>query len=168
MPTTAVTTTRRPAEPADDALLRELFVEGRPELSLIDPGLRDQLVDLQLRAQEREYAAAYPQSSHQILVADGAAVGRLILDKTPDAVRVVDVSVLSRHQRRGIGSSVLREVIDEAERGGRTVRLSVWWDNGGARRLYESLGFVAAEAIGTSAGGYLEMARSGDDRTLHR
>ncbi len=158
MPATAMTLTRRPAQSADHALLRALLLESRPELTLLDPVLRDQLVDLQVLAQQREYAAAHPRASHEILVVEGVDVGRLVLDPGQDAVRVVDVCVAEAYRGRGIGTSVLREVIGEAESAGRAVRLSVWSENAGARRLYESLGFVAES--GGGAGGYIEMTRS--------
>lgn len=158
---TPTTVKRRPATPADEGLLRDLFAETRADLSLLDPELRGTLVDLQWRAREREYAAVHPDAIREILVADGTDVGQLILADTADAVRVVDVSVHARHRGRGIGSSVLRDVTREAEHRGRRVRLSVWSENSGARRLYESLGFVAVEAPEDGAG-YIEMSRSGD------
>jgi len=159
VPTTAVPLNRRPVSPADDALLMSLFADARPELFLLDPLVRDRVVDLQLRAQRREYAVAHPQATHDILVVDGVDVGQLVLAQTPNEVRIVDLSVLSSHRGRGIGSSVLREVIDEADRRGRRVQLSVWSDNTAARHLYASLGFVA-EAKCDTAVGYVEMTRS--------
>lgn len=44
---------------------------------------------------------------------------------------------------RGIGAALVTRVLEETrERGGRRVFLEVREDNGGARRLYESLGFA--------------------------
>jgi ribosomal protein S18 acetylase RimI-like enzyme len=166
MPSPAPPPVRRPAVSADQGLLQELLLDSRPELSFLEPQLRDQVVELQVRAQQREYAVAHPRATHEILVADGVDVGRLVLDEAPDSLRVVDLSVARDHRGRGIGSAVLREVIAEADAGGRAVRLSVWSANSGARRLYESLGF-AAEAVG-SADGHVEMTRSRDVPAVRR
>jgi len=146
---------RRPVGAGDRDLLRELFAGSRDDLDLLPADVRSAMVDLQQRAQEQQYAAAYPHARHAILAVDGIDVGRLVLDHAGDGVHVVDVSVLAAHRDRGIGTSVLTDVIDEAAGAARPVRLQVWAGNHRARRLYERLGFV----VTGEAGGYLHMAR---------
>jgi ribosomal protein S18 acetylase RimI-like enzyme len=150
---------RRPAGSADESLLRGLFADSRPDLALLAPEVREVLLDLQFRAQRSQYAVSFPDARHDILLADGVEVGRLLVEDTSDAVRIVDVTVGSAHRGRGIGSAALREVIQEAERARLPVRLSVWSENRGARRLYESLGFEGVENPGSLTVGYLEMQR---------
>lgn len=147
------TVTRRPAERADDAFLRELFAQSRPDLAMLPSDARGTLLDLQFRAQHEQYAASYPRASHEILIADGVDVGRLILDRGPDSVRVVDVIVSESYRGRGIASTVLAEVLQDAERDRTPVRLAVWSANLDARRLYERLGF----AVVGDGDGYLDM-----------
>jgi GNAT superfamily N-acetyltransferase len=52
-------------------------------------------------------------------VADGQDVGRLVLDRRPDALVVVHLVVARRHRGRGIASATMRAV--NAEAGGRPV-----------------------------------------------
>jgi ribosomal protein S18 acetylase RimI-like enzyme len=153
MATATAVVTRRPAQPGDEALVRALVVESRPELALLPDAVRGPILDLQVKAQRQHYDAAYPQASHEILAIAGVDVGRLILDDGQTAVRVVDVVVLQSHRGRGIATTVLRDVISDADRRGLAVELSVWSANTDARRLYERLGFVAT-ALGER---YLQM-----------
>jgi ribosomal protein S18 acetylase RimI-like enzyme len=150
------TITSRPAEPGDAQLLRELFVQARPDFAMLPPDLRESILDLQVRAQRAHYAEVFPDASDDVLVADGVAVGRLILRRDGDDVRIIDVAVLASHRGQGIGTSVLRQVLADADRDGLAVSLSVWSANTDARRLYERLGFVVVE----DSDGYLEMQRT--------
>ena len=155
MPTQQAVITRRPVERRDEPLLRELFASSRQEWDLLPPSSRDTLLAMQFRAQRQQYAVSHPEASHQILVADGVDIGQLILDESPTAIRIVDVSIHQAYRGRGIASAVLGDVISSAERVGLPVQLSVWSTNAGARRLYERLGF----SVTAEANGYLNMHR---------
>ena len=155
----AATVTLRAAGPADEELLRQLFAEARPELALLPAQTRDVLLDMQFRAQQRQYTANYPHARHEIIVADGTDVGQLVIDDAAD-IRIIDVTVRHSHRSRGIGSTILRDVITEASASGRPVRLSVWAGNTGAQRLYARLGFVRIEDAATDDTGYLQMRRN--------
>jgi len=134
---------RRAVEPADEPILRALVLDARPELGLLPPAAREQMADLQLRAQRRQFAADHPEFCEELAFVDGAPVARIVVAPTEHVVRVLDVVVSSAHRRRGHGAALLRDVIAEAGR--RDVRLSVRVDNVVARRLYESLGFGVAD-----------------------
>jgi ribosomal protein S18 acetylase RimI-like enzyme len=155
MPTRFATVTRRPAEPGDEELLRELFLDSRPEFVMLPPEMRESILDLQLRAQRQQYQMSYPNATDEIVMVDGVDVGRLILAEVDGAVRIVDVVVRESHRGQGIGSTMVSEVIAAAADRGLPVCLSVWSSNVDARRLYERLGFVA----GDGGDGYLEMQR---------
>jgi ribosomal protein S18 acetylase RimI-like enzyme len=150
-----VTVERRSAVAGDVDLLRALFVGARPELALLPPEIRADMLDLQFRAQRSQYAASYPDARQEVVVADGAAVGQLLLDDSSEVVRVVDVSVEPAHRGIGIGSAVLRHVVAEAHASGRAVRLSVWSENAAAQRLYASLGFETV--VPRPGPGHVEM-----------
>ncbi|MGZ4741360.1 MAG: GNAT family N-acetyltransferase, partial [Ilumatobacteraceae bacterium] len=69
-------------------------------------------------------------------------------------VELIDIALLPDYRNQGIGSSVLRGVLAQADRIGRVVRLHVEKQSR-AVRLYERLGF----AITGDAGMYLAMSR---------
>ncbi|MFC6356144.1 GNAT family N-acetyltransferase [Luethyella okanaganae] len=139
--------TLRAAAPADESLLRRIFEQSRSaDFSGFPAGLRPALVDMQYRAQQAQYSAQYPEARHEVILVDGAVAGRILVDESGTAWRLIDISVSSEHRNGGIGTAVLSEVCERASASGRPVELSVWAGNRAARRLYERLGFsVAAE-----------------------
>jgi ribosomal-protein-alanine N-acetyltransferase len=59
-----------------------------------------------------------------------------------DEIHINNVAVRPRYRGRGMGTAILRHVLTEAHRLGATrATLEVRASNGGARRLYERLGF---------------------------
>ena len=144
----------RPVLGADDAFRRRLFVGSHPEFAALPPQVREQVLDLQWRAQARQYEADHPHARCQIVELDGAAVGQLVIDESSATIRLVDIVVAAEHRGRGIARGVLTELIVDA--GGRCVELCVWSANTIARRLYERLGFEYLSEDGT---GYLPMRR---------
>jgi ribosomal protein S18 acetylase RimI-like enzyme len=152
----------RLAEENDDAAVRELFGSARiAEFAVLPPATRDQLLELQYRAQSRHYADAFPQAVHEVIEIDAVTAGRMfagrmITSASAAGIRLVDITIAAAHQGRGVGTSVLRELCARADRAGQRIDLTVWPQNGGARRLYERLGFVAGE----ETSGYLAMSRT--------
>lgn len=146
----------RPAEATDEPLLAQLFAEARAG-AFRSAGLGERelglLLGMQRLAQESQYRAAFPRAEHSIIEQDGTAVGRLVLDRGADELRVVDVALLAVCRGRGLGSSLLRALQAEAAASGRRLGLRVARGNP-AGRLYARLGFreVAADEM------YIEMA----------
>lgn len=100
---------------------------------------------------------------------DGAVVGYAgLCAYTPEESYVQTIAVADGHRREGIGSTLLRALLDEAlRRESRHVDLEVRADNPAAIALYEGFGFVR---IGARRGYYQP---SGADavvmrRVLHR
>lgn len=56
---------------------------------------------------------------------------------------ISDISIRPEFRGQGIGSKLIARAEKEAiAEGCRTIRLAVWYDNPGAKKLYERLGFV--------------------------
>jgi ribosomal protein S18 acetylase RimI-like enzyme len=88
-----------------------------------------------------------------ILVAGNAGGCLWLGPRSPerrDAWWVWDIEVDASHRGRGVGRSAMQLAEDEARsRGATSLGLHVFGDNGTARRLYESLGYLTdAEAGG--------------------
>jgi ribosomal protein S18 acetylase RimI-like enzyme len=144
---------RRAVAPHDDPYLRALFAESRDDLLLLPSGVREPLIDMQFEAQRRQIAAAHPDAVHEVLVVDGADVGRLVVAQSADAAHIVDITIARASRRQGIATAVLQELI--AAVSNRAITLRVWSANTSARRLYEQVGFVPRH---TDAG-YVAMER---------
>lgn len=150
--------TLREVTPADDALIRRLFAEARADDFASFPGADaavQTLIDLQFMAHATMLAERFPHALHEVVLADGTAVGKLVTAVEPDGIRLVDIAVSSEHQGRGIGTTVLLSLFNQADATGQPVELSVWELNERATRLYSRLGFTVTKADG----GYLSMQR---------
>jgi ribosomal protein S18 acetylase RimI-like enzyme len=76
----------------------------------------------------------------QIICEGNRSIGLIKLSRMTDEWHVHQIQVIPSHQGRGIGKTVLTAVLNEAERIGVPVTLSVLHGNP-ARRLYDQLGF---------------------------
>jgi ribosomal protein S18 acetylase RimI-like enzyme len=150
--------TRRPARAGDEDYLRQLFAQARDDLAMLPAELRDQLADLQYRGQRRQIEANYPAATREVLVADGADAGALVLDRTAARIHVIDIAVACAQRRRGVASAALLSVFDEAAQ--RPVTLTVWSGNAIALSLYGRFGFAEINGANVTEG-YVFMERRG-------
>ena len=97
---------------------------------------------MQFEAQHRFYTSRFSEARFQVIDLEGERAGRLYVDRRIDEIRVIDIALLPEHRGRGLGTSLLREVLREAVEAGLAVTLHVEPDNP-AVRLYQRLGFQA-------------------------
>lgn len=147
----------RPAVAADDAFLRRVYVDARPELQLLPP----QLVDLQLAAQRAQYRRDHPRAVDEVVEVGGEPVGRCWTAIGSGELHILDFVVRADRRRQGIGRTVLDVVADRAATLGLAVRLAVWSANVDARRLYLAAGFAEV----CEAGGHVVMRRAPRSRS---
>lgn len=145
MSATTRTLALQPVTAGDRPYLLALYGESRSaELALTgwpDDQRRD-FVELQFTAQDTDYRSRYPGASFDLVLLDGVPVGRLYVDRRPTTLHVLDILVAADRRRTGIGTTLLRSLMDEATATGRQVSLYVEALNP-ARAWYERLGFVA-------------------------
>lgn len=137
-----MTVTLRPERDEDRPLLEELFADSRSaELAHLPGPARAEFVRLQVTVRESGWRSERPAAEHLVVELGGRPVGRLLVDRSPEVVHVVDVALLPDCRGRGIGTELLRPVLADADATGRRCELTV--DHGNpAGRLYERLGFV--------------------------
>ncbi|MCA1651750.1 MAG: GNAT family N-acetyltransferase, partial [Acidobacteria bacterium] len=68
--------------------------------------------------QRKDFQERFEHCSVSIIEADGRAVGGLWLESLDDLLYIVEFQVLPEWQGRGIGTSVLQDVIAQAARRG--------------------------------------------------
>jgi ribosomal protein S18 acetylase RimI-like enzyme len=98
--------------------------------------------------QERYLRRKFARREHQIIVVDGHDVGVLEVNRTEDAMVLVNIQIMPEYQRRGLGTAVIRDVLADASRQGLPSALWVMKVNP-ARELYERLGFEIVEETDT-------------------
>lgn len=106
----------------------------------------------QFRARAFENAAA---GRTQIIELEGKPIGILRVERCEDCYRLKQIFILPEYQRRGIGTTIIRQLIKEASEKGVRIRLRVLNVNP-ARNLYGRLGFSLVES--TQDYQYLEHA----------
>jgi GNAT superfamily N-acetyltransferase len=122
----------RPATADDLEELAELrAVVMRPDLERL--GRYD---DHRVRQRLRD---AYAPEHTRIIEVEGEFAGSISMRPAEDRRWLEHFYLAPRHQGRGVGSAVLRSVLDEAD--GTTVALNVL-QGSPARKLYERHGFV--------------------------
>jgi GNAT superfamily N-acetyltransferase len=104
-------------------------------------------ISAQFAAQQDHYAKKYPAASHDIIVVDNRPVGRLYVARLDQEIRIVDITVLPAERNAGIGSYLIRKLLDEANRAGKVTRIYVEEFNP-SLRLFERLGFSPSEQHG--------------------
>jgi GNAT superfamily N-acetyltransferase len=142
--------TVRPVVASDDDFLRLVYASTRiPELSVL--GWPDEQLDafirMQFDAQARHYDAFYPEATRSVVIVDGDPGGRLIVDRSDGTILIVDVALLPEVRRIGVGSRLMRPLLEEADAGGWRVRCHVALGND-ARLFWEHLGMVATGVDG--------------------
>jgi ribosomal protein S18 acetylase RimI-like enzyme len=144
------TITLRSVNDSDEDFLLSVYGSSRAEELAQVPWSaeqKDAFVQMQFSAQTRHYAAEYPQAAHQIICADGTPVGRIYFDQSESAFHILDITVLPAHRNRGIGSFVLRQLLEEARMAGKPVTIYVENFNP-SLSLFTRLGFQRAEENG--------------------
>jgi ribosomal protein S18 acetylase RimI-like enzyme len=136
--------TLRPVGASDRDFLLQVYASTREEeLRLVDWSAeqRTAFLRMQFEAQDSYYREHYHPATFDVVEVDGEPVGRLAVARWEHEIRIIDVALLVEHRGRGIGTSVIRALLDEAAASGR--RLSVHVErNNPARALYERLGFA--------------------------
>ncbi|MDQ6833072.1 MAG: GNAT family N-acetyltransferase, partial [Chloroflexota bacterium] len=120
--------TVRPACAEDTSFLYALYTSTRAaELALVDWGAAQQaaFLTMQFTAQERYYRTVYADAERRIILVNDHPVGRMDVERQPCVILLMGFVLLPEYRGRGIGSHVLRALLDEAARAGTSVRLHV-------------------------------------------
>lgn len=104
-------------------------------------------LDWQFDCQWNHYREHYPTCDWRIIESNGVPVGRLLIDRWPDQIRVVDIALVSEMRGGGIGSMLMQEILDEGRASGKPVTIHVEVFNP-AQTLYQRLGFQQVDTSG--------------------
>ena len=143
-PTREVPLHLRPAVAADEGFLRELYAQSRAE-ELVASGMdalqREIFVQMQFRLRQAGYRTSFPMAVDQIVCTkDGIPVGRVLVDRTEDGMRLVDIAVVTEKQRQGFGTRAILQLQQQCA--ARSWKMSLQVLKGSAaEELYRRLGF---------------------------
>jgi ribosomal protein S18 acetylase RimI-like enzyme len=145
-----MTITLRDSTIEDEAFLREVYASTREqELAMTqwNDEQRAMFLRFQFDAQHAHYHQQYPDASYEVILSDGHPVGRLYVARTPDEIKVLDLTVLPQHRSKGIGSELMNEILSEANNDRKAVL--IWVEQTSpAQELFKRLGFSKKEDDG--------------------
>lgn len=143
--------TLRRVGPGDEEFLVALYASTREEeLAQVEwaEGQKDQFLRWQYGLQRSEYQTRFPDADYYIVLMDNQAAGRIWIGRDHQQIRLLDIALLPGFQNRGIGTILIRRLIDEASQTNKFLRHMVFVLNNDAHRFYERLGFAVIEDLG--------------------
>ena len=108
---------------------------------------RREFLTMQFQAQHQHYQQHYADAEYQIIEIGGQAAGRLYLDHREDEIRIVDIALLPEYRNTGVGTKILKNILDLAGKQEVPIRIHVEKNNP-ALALYQRLGFTIKEDVG--------------------
>ncbi len=136
--------TLRASTPDDREFLYRLFASSRLDVMQFQgwsDAQREAFLRMQFQARSAHYAAQFPHGEVRVIERDGAPVGSLHTDRAGHDLRLVDIAIVPEQRGAGLGTEILRGVMEDARALGRRVVLHVDAHNRAAR-LYARMGFT--------------------------
>jgi len=105
--------------------------------------------------QAQRFRNRFDPTTRQVIERDGVPIGCISVERREGSIFLAVIKIAPDHQNRGIGTKLVRALLDEADGRGVPVELQVLKVNL-VRRFYERLGFAV---IGETETHYLLMRR---------
>jgi ribosomal protein S18 acetylase RimI-like enzyme len=146
----------RPVTADDKEFLISVYAGTRAqELAQVqwEEGQKDAFIRWQFEMQQKEYPTRFPDARYDVILVDDVPAGRIWIGVDDKQIRLLDIAVMAQFQNRGVGTTLLRRLMDEATQANKPLRHMVFVLNDNAHRFYERLGFTTIEDLG----GYKHM-----------
>lgn len=141
----------RPVTDNDDQFLLSLYASTR-EAELAQAkwaeGQKEMFLRWQFDTQRKEYSSRFPDAAYHVILVNGSRAGRIWVGSDDEQIRLLDIALLPEFQNRGIGTLLLRRLMDQAAKAGKALRHMVFMLNSDAHRFYERLGFTVIDDLG--------------------
>lgn len=135
----------------DLPFLRDLYASTRWEEVRAAGWPEDQMrafLQQQFEAQHTHYQKYDPTADFDLILSEtGEAIGRLYLDEREKEFQIIDIALLPDWRGRGLGTTILHEIMERASALDKAVSIYVEFNNP-AMSLYRRLGFELVEDTG--------------------
>lgn len=141
--------TLRPASAEDVDFLQSVYASTRAdELTQLpwNEEQRSAFIRMQFTAQRQHYLKHYPNASQDLILIGDQPIGRLYVNRGNE-IHVIDIAVLPEHRGNGIGTAIMRALIEEATEARKPTTIYIETFNR-SRQLFERLGFKEIEKDG--------------------
>lgn len=142
----------RPLRDDDLPWLRDLYASTRAEelAPLPWPDTTKRVfLDSQFALQHLHYLSRYADADFLAIERDGVPVGRYYLQRAAPDHLIGDICLLPGERGQGVAAALIAQSQQHAAAQGCGLQLHVQFDNSGALRLYQRLGFAVAEDLGS-------------------
>lgn len=144
--------TLRAVAPEDEEFLLQVYASVRAaELAQVpwNDAQKESFLRMQFAAQQQHYQQHNPGATHDLILLDGRTVGRLYVARREAEIRILDITILPEYRNRGLGTPLIKGLMDEAERASQP--LSIWVESyNPSHKLFERLGFLQIEDDGVN------------------
>lgn len=138
----------RPEREADHDFRYRLFCGSRPpEFALLAPVAFQDVMTQQFHAQTLSYLARFPEARFDVVELSGEPIGRIVVDRPGEFLHIVDQAVVPQWRGRGVGTAIVRALMEEAQAAGVPVRVEGASENDPSLRLYRRLGFMPVHTV---------------------
>jgi len=156
--------TLRDTTPEDEPFLREVYTCTRAAEIEVVPWNEEQkaaFLRFQFEAQDSYYRAQFPSADFQIIMNGDVPVGRLYVSREADGIRILDITILPESRSKGIGTSLIGQLLDEAA----DRAVTIWVENfNPSQSLFRRLGFSVVQEDGFNQ--LLEFRALAQDRAI--
>lgn len=149
----------------DMAFLTELYASTRWEEVMQAPWDDQQRIDFlkqQFEAQHKHYLSHYPHAEKLLIRRDQKNIGRIYVDRDEVSICLIDVALLTAERGCGLGTAILKELLQEAQETNKKIVIHVENFNP-AYHWYLKHGFQQVEDKGVYQ--YMEWYPEGQVKT---
>jgi|ERR1044071_444436 ribosomal protein S18 acetylase RimI-like enzyme len=139
--------TLRPVAEGDEAFLLKAYASIRAEELAQVPwseAQRDAFLKMQFDAQQLHYKTHNPNATHDLILLNTQAIGRLYVARRDREIRILDLTLLPEYRNRGIGTLLIKDMMAEAASAAKPLTIYVESYNP-SYQLFKRLGFHKTE-----------------------
>ena len=135
---------------ADEEFWFQVYCSTREEeLAPIDwdETQRETFLSMQFAAYRQHYRTNLPDADYEVVLHNGCPAGIFIVARRQEEIRLADIALLPQHRNTGIGTTLVRGLLDEAAQLRKPVTVHVQMYNR-ALSFYQRLGFYQVDQVG--------------------
>jgi len=91
--------------------------------------------------QERFHKKYFSKESTDLIILDEKKIGYIIMKESDEEIYIENILIDNRFQNLGIGTNIMKSIINKANSQRKTIRLQIFKINVKAKRFYINLGF---------------------------
>ena len=134
----------RPVQDDDQEFLCEVYCSmRREEIAIVgwDEAQVNAFLRMQFKARRQAYKIQFPSAAYSIIEFGEESVGSLIVERLAARILLTDITILTKFQRKGFATQVVRQLQNESKSKTMPLILHVDKANLNALNFYKNLGF---------------------------